>query len=71
MEKRTDEQYMKGGIAALHLEDQVRTKRCGHLAGKELVDGDVHQSHIRAAVIAREHYQGDIVIVARTMRYRS
>lgn len=41
MVKRTVEQYMAGGVAALHLEDQVQTKRCGHLAGKELVDEDV------------------------------
>ena len=66
MVKRIVEQYMKAGIAALHLEDQVQTKRCGHLAGKELVDEDVYLSRIRAAVMAREQHQGDIVIIART-----
>ena len=66
MVKRTVEQYMKAGVAALHLEDQVQTKRCGHLAGKELVGEDVYLSRIRAAVIAREQHPGDIVIIART-----
>ena len=41
-------------------------KGCGHLAGKELVDEDVYLLRIRAAVMAREQQQGDIVIIART-----
>lgn len=65
--RRTVEEYIKGGVAALHLEDQVQTKRCGHLASKELVDDDVFISRIRAAVLARDQFpNGDIVIIART-----
>lgn len=68
MVRRTVEQYMAKGVAALHLEDQVVTKRCGHLKGKELVDEDVFLSRIRAAVLARSQMPagGDIVIIART-----
>ena len=63
---RTVAQYMSAGVAALHLEDQVQTKRCGHLGNKELVDEDVYLSRIRAAVLMREQMYGDIVIIART-----
>jgi 2-methylisocitrate lyase-like PEP mutase family enzyme len=70
MVARTVKAYMAAGIAGLHLEDQVVTKRCGHLAGKELVDEDVYLSRIRAAVLARDEVKaitgGDIVIIART-----
>ena len=66
MVKRTVEQYMKAGIAALYLEDQAQTKRCGHLAGKELVDQEVYLSRIKAAVMGREQHHGDIIIIART-----
>jgi 2-methylisocitrate lyase-like PEP mutase family enzyme len=53
-------------VAALHLEDQVMQKRCGHLGGKELVDEATFLARIRAAVAARERTGGDIVIIART-----
>jgi 2-methylisocitrate lyase-like PEP mutase family enzyme len=64
--------YMAGGVAALHLEDQVITKRCGHLSNKELVDEHVYLSRIRAACMAREEARrasggaADIVIIARS-----
>ncbi|KAM0300690.1 hypothetical protein ACHAPM_005974 [Fusarium culmorum] len=54
------------GVAALHIEDQVQTKRCGHLAGKLLVDLTEYLARIRAAVQARQRIGSDIVIVART-----
>jgi hypothetical protein len=63
---RTTAQYMQAGIAAFHLEDQVQTKRCGHLKNKELVDEDVFLSRIKAAVNMRAQTQGDILIIART-----
>ncbi|KAH7100576.1 2,3-Dimethylmalate lyase [Auriculariales sp. MPI-PUGE-AT-0066] len=66
MVARTVEQYARGGVAGLHIEDQVQTKRCGHLAGKECVDVDVFTARIRAAVQARERIGSDIVIIART-----
>jgi 2-methylisocitrate lyase-like PEP mutase family enzyme len=71
MVARTVKEYMTAGVAAMHIEDQVVTKRCGHLSNKELVDEDVYLSRIRAAVMAREElaesWPGmDIVIIART-----
>ncbi|KAF2005770.1 methylisocitrate lyase-like protein [Amniculicola lignicola CBS 123094] len=63
---RTVTQYMRAGVSGLHIEDQVQTKRCGHLKGKELVDTSVYASRIKAAVMAREAARGDIVIIART-----
>ena len=66
MVARTVQAYARGGVAALHLEDQVQTKRCGHLQGKELVGLDVFCTRIRAAVAAREAAKSDIAIIART-----
>jgi len=63
---RTTAQYMQAGVAAFHLEDQVVTKRCGHLRNKELVDEEVFLSRIRAAVNMRAQMLGDIVVIART-----
>lgn len=57
---------MRAGVAALHLEDQVVTKRCGHLRNKELVPEDEYLSRIKAAANARSQTLGDIVIIART-----
>lgn len=66
MVARTVEMYARSGVAGLHIEDQVQTKRCGHLAGKEVVDTDVFISRIKAAVNARIQIHSDIVIIART-----
>ncbi|PVI04716.1 carboxyvinyl-carboxyphosphonate phosphorylmutase [Periconia macrospinosa] len=66
MVNRTVTSYVRAGVAGLHLEDQVLTKRCGHLKGKQVVDPEEFASRIRAAVLAREQSGGDIVIIART-----
>ncbi len=63
---RTVAQYIVAGVAAFHIEDQVVNKRCGHLAGKELVSEDEYLTRIRAAVMMREKLGSDIVIIART-----
>lgn len=67
---RTVRAYMTAGVAAMHLEDQVVTKRCGHLANKEIVDESVYLARIRAAAMAREQQRStvgtDIVLIART-----
>lgn len=63
---RTVTQYIRAGVAGLHLEDQVVNKRCGHLNGKQLVSIQEYASRIRAAVLARKQSGGDIVIIART-----
>ncbi|KAJ4376138.1 hypothetical protein N0V83_001419 [Neocucurbitaria cava] len=63
---RTVTQFIRAGVAGLHLEDQVVNKRCGHLKGKQLVDVQEYASRIRAAKLARDQSGGDIVIIART-----
>lgn len=63
---RTVTSYMRAGVAGLHLEDQIVSKRCGHLNGKQLVSIDEFAARIRAARLAREQSGGDIVIIART-----
>jgi 2-methylisocitrate lyase-like PEP mutase family enzyme len=66
MVARTTEQYARAGVAAFHIEDQVQTKRCGHLGGKQLVDLPTYTTRIRAAVQARQRLGSDIVVIART-----
>ena len=55
---RTVTQYIRAGVAALHIEDQVQTKRCGHLMGKQVVSREEFLTRIRAAVIARDSVPG-------------
>lgn len=61
---RAVREYEGRGVAAIHIEDQVSPKRCGHLEGKELVPLDEFLVKIRAAVAARR--SPDFVIIART-----
>ncbi|KAL5314734.1 hypothetical protein ACEPPN_017380 [Leptodophora sp. 'Broadleaf-Isolate-01'] len=63
---RTTAAYITAGIAALHLEDQVVNKRCGHLKNKELVDESTFISRITAAANMRAQLGRDVVIIART-----
>ncbi|KAM5543007.1 hypothetical protein V8D89_003391 [Ganoderma adspersum] len=55
---RTVTQYARAGVAACHIEDQVQTKRCGHLLGKQVVSREEFVTRIRAAVIARDAIPG-------------
>jgi methylisocitrate lyase len=55
---------IKAGAAAVHIEDQVSAKRCGHRPGKELVPAEEMVDRIRAAVDARTDEA--FVIMART-----
>ena len=57
-------EYEHARVAGMHMEDQVSPKRCGHLAGKEVVGRDEYIAKIRAAVAARR--DPDFVIIART-----
>ncbi|KEF57449.1 methylisocitrate lyase [Exophiala aquamarina CBS 119918] len=66
MVARTVAQYHRSGVAGLHIEDQITTKRCGHLGGKEVVSTEIFTQRITAAVQARERLSSDIVIIART-----
>ncbi|WP_322076143.1 methylisocitrate lyase [Burkholderia cepacia] len=61
---RTVRSFIKAGVAAVHLEDQVGQKRCGHRPGKEVVPTDEMVDRIKAAVDARTDDQ--FVIMART-----
>jgi methylisocitrate lyase len=61
---RTTRSLIKAGAAAMHIEDQVGAKRCGHRPGKELVGADEMADRIKAAVDARTDQS--FVIMART-----
>ncbi len=61
---RTVQEYIRAGLAGLHIEDQVSPKRCGHLDGKELVSREEFVAKVRAAVAAR--MDPDFLIIART-----
>jgi len=61
---RTIRQMIKAGAAAVHIEDQVSAKRCGHRPGKELVPAEEMADRIKAAVDART--DSDFVLMART-----
>lgn len=63
--KRTVEGYYRAGFACVMIEDQVMPKRCGHTAGKEVVDSRQAVQRIQAAVDARDD-GADILILART-----
>ena len=62
--RRAIQEYERAGVAAIHLEDQVLPKRCGHLAGKQLVSAHEMVAKIKAATDARR--DGDFVLIART-----
>jgi len=61
---RTTRSLIKAGAAAMHMEDQVGAKRCGHRPGKELVSTAEMADRIKAAVDART--DPGFVIMART-----
>ncbi|MCA3309627.1 MAG: isocitrate lyase/PEP mutase family protein [Roseomonas sp.] len=63
---RTVEEYIRAGVAGLHLEDQVAPKRCGHVAGREVIARDEAVLKIRAACQTRDALDPDFVIIART-----
>ena len=61
---RTVHTFERAGLAGMHLEDQAFPKRCGHLAGKELIPLEEATAKIAAAAQARR--DGDFLLVART-----
>jgi 2-methylisocitrate lyase-like PEP mutase family enzyme len=61
---RTVREYESHGVAAIHIEDQVFPKKCGHLDDKEIVPFDDFVAKIRAAADARTN--PDFVLIART-----
>jgi methylisocitrate lyase len=61
---RTVVEYERAGAAALHVEDQVFPKRCGHLDGKQLVPAEELSEKVSAMAAARRN--SDFMIIART-----
>jgi 2-methylisocitrate lyase-like PEP mutase family enzyme len=61
---RTVQEFERAGVAAIHIEDQVFPKKCGHLDNKELVSREDFIAKIRAAAAARK--SKDFCIIART-----
>jgi methylisocitrate lyase len=61
---RTIRELEQAGLAGCHIEDQEFPKRCGHLAGKSLVDVEEMVGKIEAAMAARR--DADFIIIART-----
>lgn len=67
--RRAVREYEKAGVAAIHIEDQVTPKRCGHIAGKKIVDRETAEARFRAAVDAKQ--TEDTIVIARTDAYGS
>jgi len=61
---RTVQEYEAAGIAAVHIEDQVMPKKCGHMEGKHLIAADEMVAKLEAAVAARR--SPGFLIIART-----
>jgi len=61
---RTVKEYERAGVAAIHLEDQITPKKCGHFEGKKVVSKNEMVGKIKAAVDTRE--DPDFVLIART-----
>jgi 2-methylisocitrate lyase-like PEP mutase family enzyme len=61
---RAVQEFERAGVAAIHIEDQVFPKKCGHLDNKELVSREDFVAKIRAAAAARK--SKDFCVIART-----
>ena len=61
---RTVREFESAGVSAIHIEDQVSPKRCGSLAGKEVIPAEEMVGKIRAALDARS--SPEFLIIART-----
>lgn len=61
---RTISEYEKAGVAAVFIEDQRAPKRCGHMAGKNVISPQEMVAKIKAAIHVRK--DPDLVIMART-----
>ena len=61
---RTTRSLIKFGVAAMHIEDQVGAKRCGHRPNKELVSSQEMADRIKAAVDTRN--DASFIVMART-----
>jgi isocitrate lyase len=66
---RTVQEYVRSGVAGIHIEDQVFPKRCGHIAGKTIVPLETAVGKYRAAIDTRDRLDPDFVVIARTDAY--
>ena len=66
---RTIKEFERAGVAAVHIEDQVAAKRCGHRPNKELVSKEEMVDRVKAAADAKT--DSDFVLMARTDAYNS
>lgn len=64
---RTIQEMERVGVSAVHIEDQVQSKRCGHRPGKELVPAEEMVDRVKAAVDARKTDR--LLVMARTDAY--
>ncbi len=61
---RTVREFERAGVAAIHIEDQITPKRCGHLDGKEVISITEMANKLKAALGART--DDNFCIIART-----
>ncbi|RJX69124.1 carboxyvinyl-carboxyphosphonate phosphorylmutase [Tsuneonella suprasediminis] len=61
---RTVRDFERAGVAAIHIEDQVAPKKCGHLDDKQIIPSDMFVGKIAAAVAAKR--DPDFMIIGRT-----
>src|SRR5712691_5847535 len=66
---RTVQEFVKTGVAGVHIEDQRFPKRCGHIAGKTVVSREEAIGKYKAALAERDRLDRDFVVIARTDAY--
>jgi 2-methylisocitrate lyase-like PEP mutase family enzyme len=64
--RRTAQAYVRSGAAAMHIEDQTFPKRCGHLAGKTVIESEEFAGKVKAARDVIGEMDEDFVLIART-----
>jgi 2-methylisocitrate lyase-like PEP mutase family enzyme len=62
----TTERLITMGVAGMNIEDQVFPKRCGHMAGKEVISAEEMAGKVRACAASRDGLDPDFVLNART-----
>ena len=68
---RTIKEMIRAGVAAVHIEDQVAQKRCGHRPNKELVSKEEMCDRVKIAVHTKNEIDKDFVMMARTDAHAS
>ncbi len=60
------ERLIRMDVAGMNIEDQIFPKRCGHMAGKEVIDAEEMAGKVRACAAVRDRLDADFIINART-----